>query len=36
MRHRGPSRPKSEGHNWLRIELPEGGRYVDIPLRAVN
>ena len=36
MRHRGHRRPKSEGHNWLRIDLPEGGRYVDTPLRAVN
>ena len=36
MRHRGPSRPKREGHNWLRIELPEGGRYVGTSLHAVN
>jgi hypothetical protein len=31
MSHRGHRRPKSEGHNWLRIELPEGGSYIDIP-----
>jgi len=27
---------KNEGHNWLRIDLLEGGRYVGILLRAVN
>ncbi len=27
---------RSEGHNWLRIDLLEGGRYVGTLLRAVN
>jgi len=36
MSHRGRRLRKSEGRNWLRIDLPEGGRYVGIPLRAVN
>ena len=30
------SRRKPEGHSWLRIDLLEGGRYVGIPLTAVN
>ena len=29
-------RRKPEGHSWLRIDLLEGGRYVDTPLPAVN
>jgi hypothetical protein len=36
MSRRSPHRPKNEGHNWLRIDLLEGGRYVGIPLTAVN
>jgi hypothetical protein len=36
MRHRGHRRQNSEGHTWLRIDLLEGDRYVNIPLRAVN
>ena len=36
MRDRGHRRRNSEGHTWLRIDLLEGGRYVDIPLCAVN
>jgi len=36
MSHRGHRRRKSEGHNWLKIDLPEGSRYIGLPLRAVN
>jgi hypothetical protein len=36
MSHRGHRRRKREGHNWLRIDLLEGGCYVDIPRAAVN
>jgi hypothetical protein len=36
MSHRGHHRRKSEGHNWLRIDLLEGGRDVGTLLRAVN
>jgi hypothetical protein len=31
-----PPSTKSQGHNWLRIDLPEGRRYVGIPSVAVN
>jgi len=34
--HRGQRRRKPEGHNWLRIDFPEGGRHVGIPRAAVN
>ena len=36
LRFRGHRRRKSEGHNGLRIDLPQGGRYVGIPHAAVN
>jgi hypothetical protein len=31
-----PVGQKSEGRNWLRIDLLAGGRYVSIPRTAVN
>jgi hypothetical protein len=34
--HRGHRWRKREGHNCLKIDLPEGGRYIGLPLRAVN